>query len=273
MNMNPKHYKEGGRKAIYNNILVEDEGVVQVVTVNRPNVLNALNEETLLELYEAVTLAKKDDSRVLVLTGAGERAFVAGADIKQMRDLSALEGRRMTILGQTVMWELEELEKPVIAAVNGYALGGGCELAMACDIRIASTKAVFGQPEVNLGIIPGFGGTQRLARLVGSGRAKYYCMTGEQIQAQEAFRLGLCEKLVEPERLMEETMRIARLIAEKGPVAVRMVKRAICNGLNADLKTGVAYEAEAYTTAFATQDRVEGMSAFLEKRKPKFQSK
>ena len=257
---------------MFENILLEKKDGIAFLTVNRPKVLNALNTDTLGEISAAIQEIRMDDAvQVAIITGAGERAFVAGADISQMYRLTALDGRGMTLIGQAVMNEIEALEKPVIAAVNGFALGGGCELAMACDIRIASAKAKFGQPEVNLGIIPGYGGTQRLPRLIGKGNAKYYAMTAEQITADEAYRLGLVQKVVEHEKLMDEAVRVAKLIMAKAPVAVRMAKLAIDHGMDADVKTGVSYEAEAYTTCFATQDRIEGMGAFLEKREAHFQ--
>jgi enoyl-CoA hydratase len=179
----------------------------------------------------------------------------------------------MTILGQEVFTRIENLDKPGIAAVNGFALGGGCELAMACDIRVASDKAKFGQPEVNLGIIPGYGGTQRLPRLVGKGAAKYLIFTGEMISAEEAFRIGLADKVVPAEELMDSVIALAKVIMSKAPISIKMAKHAINNGLNVDLKSGIAYEAEAYTTTFSTEDRVEGMSAFLEKRQAEFKNK
>jgi enoyl-CoA hydratase len=250
--------------------LAKEEGLA-IITVNRPQALNALNTETLNELKAAVLAAEQDPAvGALIITGAGPKAFVAGADIAQMRDLSPLEGRTLTMLGQEVFALIENLAKPVIAAVNGFALGGGCELAMACDIRVAATTARFGQPEVNLGIIPGFGGTQRLSRLIGRGRAKYYIFTGQMIAAQEAYELGLADKVVEPDALLDTCREIAKTIIVKAPVAVMMAKRAINHGLDMDLASGVAYEAEAYTTCFATADRVEGMTAFLEKRPAKF---
>jgi len=222
-------------------------------------------------LKTAVLAAQADAAaKVVIITGAGEKAFVAGADISQMRELQVLQGREMTILGQDVFQVIENLSKPVIAAINGFALGGGCELAMSCDIRIVSENAKFGQPEVNLGIIPGFGGTQRLARLIGRGRAKYYIMTGLMMTAAEAFELGLADKVVKPEELLSTCRETAKLIASKAPVAVMMAKKAINHGLDMDLASGVAYEAEAYTTCFASSDRVEGLSAFLEKRKSCF---
>lgn len=256
------------------NVLLELEDGIMTVTINRPQVLNALNTETLKELRTAIQEAgQREEVKAVIITGAGEKSFVAGADIAQMRDLDVLEGRKMTMLGQDVFNEIENLDKPVIAAVNGYALGGGCELAMACDIRIASEKAKFGQPEVNLGIIPGFGGTQRLPRLIGKGRAKYYIFTGQMMTAQEAFNFGLVDMVVAPEELMRKAREIAKTIMAKAPVAVMMAKRAINKGLDMDLDSGIAYETEAYTTAFATRDRIEGMGAFVEKRKAQFQGK
>jgi len=257
----------------YNNVLYRVEDSIAFITLNRPKALNALNTETLGELDAAVSVAGKDENvKVIVITGEG-RAFVAGADISQMRGLTVQEGRDMTILGQEVFTRIENLDKPVIAAVNGFALGGGCELAMACDIRVASDKAKFGQPEVNLGIIPGYGGTQRLPRLVGKGAAKYLIFTGEMISAEEAFRIGLADKVVPAEELMDSVIALAKVIMSKAPIAIKMAKHAINNGLNVDLKSGVAYEAEAYTTTFSTEDRVEGMSAFLEKRQAEFKNK
>ena len=257
----------------YNNVLYRVEDSIAFITLNRPKALNALNTETLGELDAAVSAAGKDENvKVIVITGEG-RAFVAGADISQMRGLTVQEGRDMTILGQEVFTRIENLDKPVIAAVNGFALGGGCELAMACDIRVTSDKAKFGQPEVNLGIIPGYGGTQRLPRLVGKGAAKYLIFTGEMISAEEAFRIGLADKVVPAEELMDSVIALAKVIMSKAPIAIKMAKHAINNGLNVDLKSGVAYEAEAYTTTFSTEDRVEGMSAFLEKRQAEFKNK
>jgi enoyl-CoA hydratase len=257
----------------YNNVLYRVEDSIAFITINRPKALNALNTETLRELDRAVSQAgAADDVKVIIITGEG-RAFVAGADIAQMRDLTVQEGRNMTILGQEVFTRIENLDKPVIAAVNGFALGGGCELAMACDIRVASDKAKFGQPEVNLGIIPGYGGTQRLPRLVGKGTAKYLIFTGEMIPAEEAFRIGLADKVVPAEELMSSVISIAKVIMSKAPISIKMAKHAINNGLNVDLKSGIAYEAEAYTTTFSTEDRIEGMSAFLEKRPAGFKNK
>ena len=256
----------------YQNLLVGLEAGIQIITINRPKVLNALNTATLTELRQAIKVAEENSEvKVVIITGSGDKAFVAGADIAQMKELDILEGRQMTILGQDVFNEIEAMAKPVIAAINGFALGGGCELAMACDIRIASDKAKFGQPEVNLGIIPGYGGTQRLPRLIGKGKAKYYIFTGEMMTGQDAFNFGLADKLVAHEELMEKAKEVAKTIISKGPIAVRMAKAAINNGINMDLTSAIRYETEAYTTSFGSQDRIEGMGAFLEKRKAEFQ--
>lgn len=257
----------------YKYIQYKAEGALAYVTINRPEALNALNYEVIGELMDCFRNIDADQSiGCVILTGSG-RSFVAGADIGTMRDLAVLDGRDFTMFGQQLMDYVENIRQPVIAAVNGFALGGGCELAMSCDIRIASEKAKFGQPEVNLGIIPGFGGTQRLPRLVGKGMAKYLIMTGEHIPAQEALRIGLVQKVVSPDELMGEAERVAKLILSKAPVAIRMSKCAVNVAEDTDMRSGIAYEAEAYTTCFQTADRTEGMSAFLEKRDPAFRGK
>ena len=259
---------------VYENIATDLAEGILTVTISRPKALNALNTSTLKELDHAIGEAEANkEAKVLIITGSGEKAFVAGADIAQMSELSTLAGREMTMLGQKVFSRVEEIAKPVIAAVNGYALGGGNELAMSCDFRIAAENAKFGQPEVNLGIIPGFGGTQRLPRLVGRGMAKYLIMTGEMIDAAEALRIGLVDKVVPQAELMNCVRTIARLMMKKAPVAVRIAKHAINHGLDMDLASGIFYEAEAYTTAFSTSDRVEGMKAFLAKREAVFEDK
>ncbi|MFR7989840.1 MAG: enoyl-CoA hydratase-related protein [Anaerovoracaceae bacterium] len=258
---------------MYENIKYESRDNIAYVTVNRPKAMNALNMDVLNELYDVFTAIEADaDIRAVILTGEG-RAFVAGADIAQMNQLNALEGRQMMIMGHKVMNLIEAIEKPVIAAVNGFALGGGCELSMACDIRIASEKAKFGQPEVGLGIIPGFGGTQRLPRLVGKGMAKYLIMTAEMIPAEEAYRIGLVEKVVPAESLMEEAEKLAKTIASKAPVAVATAKTAINNGFDMDMKSASKFEIETFTAAFGSEDKSEGMSAFLEKRAPEFKNR
>lgn len=249
----------------FENIRYEVEEGIAFITIDRPKALNALNTTTLIELSKAMDILQDDEEvKVAIVTGEG-RSFVAGADISQMKDLNTVDGRDMTILGQKVFDKIENIDKPVIAAVNGFALGGGCELAMSCDIRLAAEKAKFGQPEVNLGIIPGYGGTQRLPRLVGKGMAKYLIYTGEIIDAQEALRTGLVQKMVSSEELMDEAVEVAKTIIAKAPIAIKMAKHSINNGLNIDLNSGIFYETEAYTTTFGTEDRVEGMTAFVEK--------
>lgn len=255
----------------YENILFEAADGVGVLTFNRPKALNALTTNTLEEVKEVVeSIALAREIRVLVLTGAGDKAFVAGADITGFQTLNPLQARHFAELGQEVFFKLEHLPQPVIACVNGFALGGGCEIAMACDFIYASEKARFGQPEVNLGLIPGFGGTQRLARMVGRAKAKELCMTGEAIDAQQARELGLVAKVFPTEQLLDETLKAAKLLAGKAPGVLRSIKQVINRGLDVDLKTGCAIEAEAFGLCFASQDAQEGVSAFLEKRKPNF---
>lgn len=257
----------------YKNILFEVKNGIGYVTMNRPEALNALNTEVLTELADVFgRIDKNDEIFVAIVTGSG-RAFIAGADIAQMSELDEKGGRDMTIQGQRVMDLIESIDKPVIAAVNGFALGGGNELAMACDIRIAADTARFGQPEVNLGIIPGYGGTQRLPRLVGKGMAKKLIYSGEVIDAKEAYRIGLVEEVVAAEELMTAAENLARIIMQKAPIAVKMAKIAINSGLNADLKTAVQLEAEAYTGTFVSEDRTEGMKAFVEKRDAVFKNR
>ncbi|MFZ2447197.1 MAG: enoyl-CoA hydratase-related protein [Syntrophobacteraceae bacterium] len=255
----------------YANILFEVLDGVGVLTLNRPKALNALNPETLEELADAVERSRMDDAvRVLVLTGAGEKAFVAGADITAFTTMNALQARIFAEKGQEVFFRIEQLPKPAIACINGFALGGGCELAMSCDFIYASDKARFGQPEVNLGLIPGFGGTQRLSRLVGRARAKELCMTGEMIDAQQAKELGLVAKIFPADQLIEETMKVARALAAKSAGVLRSIKRVVDCGADIDLRNGCALEAEAFGVCFGSEDMREGVSAFLEKRKPEF---
>jgi enoyl-CoA hydratase len=256
------------------NVTLEKEGSIAVVTINRPKALNALNSETLKDIETVIDeLANDDAIFAVIVTGSGEKAFVAGADITEMKDLNVMEGRKFGILGNRVFRKLENLEKPVIAAVNGFALGGGCELSMACDIRIASTKAKFGQPEVGLGITPGFGGTQRLARIVGTGMAKEMIYTGKIINAEEAFRIGLVNKIVEPDKLMDEARSLANTIAMQAPIAVKLCKSAINRGMQCDIDTAIMYESEAFGECFSTEDQKEGMTAFTEKREKNFKNK
>lgn len=255
----------------HENIVFEVHDRVGVLTFNRPKALNALNWRTLEELHELIEEVRKEEAvRVLVLTGAGDKAFVAGADIAEFQQMNPLQARSFADLGQEAFFKLEQLPKPVIAGVNGFALGGGCELAMSCDFIYASDKAKFGQPEVNLGIMPGFGGTQRLALLVGRARAKELCMTGEMIDAGQAKELGLVAKIFPAEELLEETMRVARQLAEKSPSSLRSIKQVIDRGACVDLNTGCALEAEAFGVLFSGLDAKEGVAAFLEKRKPDF---
>jgi enoyl-CoA hydratase len=256
----------------YQNLLLEQpEPGLFLLTVNRPQALNALNAATLDELAQAVAQVAADaGARVLLVTGAGDRAFVAGADISEMQQLTVDQARAFSEQGMRVMHALEALPVPVIALVQGYALGGGCELALACDWIIASERAVFGQPEVNLGIPPGFGGTQRLARLVGRARALELITTARQVKAEEALAIGLVTEVVPAAELRERGLAVARTIAAKGPVAVQLTKQAVRRGQDLDLADACAYETTAFAQAFATADQQEGMRAFLEKRRPKF---
>jgi len=258
----------------YKNLIYEIENGIGLLTINRPKALNALNAELMQELDNLLDEIAKDESvKVVIVTGSGDKAFVAGADITHMQPMSAVEGRNWGKWGQAVMNKLENLPQTVIAAVNGFALGGGNELAMACDIRIASEKAKFGQPEVTLGIPPGFGGTQRLSRLVGKGRAKELLFTGDMIDAQEAYRIGLVNKVVPHEELMDAAKAMAQKIMSRAPIAVRICKAAVNEGMDMDLDSGIAYEAEVFGLCFATADQKEGMTAFMEKRKPLFTNK
>jgi enoyl-CoA hydratase len=248
---------------------------VATITLNRPEVLNALNGRMLDELTETFAqLAADPDLRAVIVTGAGPKAFAAGADIGELNALSgALAGEAQARRGQALTVAIERLPVPVIAAVNGFALGGGCEIAMACDLRIAAENARFGQPEVNLGILPGYGGTQRLTRLIGEGMAMYLCLSGEMIDAQEALRIGLVQKVVPADALLAEANRIAGLIAAKGPLAITATKRAIVDGAALPLADALALEALRFGQLVATADFLEGSSAFLSKRKAEFQGR
>ena len=244
-------------------------GHIATVTINRPEALNALNSAVLSELDAAIDVLSRDDEvYVVILTGAG-RSFVAGADIAEMRGFTAVEGKRFGVRGGGVFLKLEQMEKPVIAAVNGFALGGGCELAMACDIRLASEKARFGQPEVGLGITPGFGGTQRLPRIVGQSRAMELILTGRTVKADEALAIGLVDAVYPADELMVKATELAEMICANAQIAVRQAKRCIRMGMQADIATGAAFEAEAFGVCCGTQDKAEGMDAFLEKRSEK----
>lgn len=256
----------------YETLTSERDGPVAVVTLNRPKVLNALNGRMVAELRGLLAQLDADtEVRAIVLTGAGERAFAAGADIGELNQLpNATRGVELARHGQALTLEIGRMRTPVIAAVNGFALGGGCELALACDIRIASENAKFGQPEVNLGLMPGYGGTQRTARLVGRGMAMYLCLSGEPIDAREAHRCGLVEKVVAPAELMTEAKRIAGVIASKGPLAVSAAKRAIDEGLDLTTRSALDVESLHFGTLIDTEDFKEGTRAFLEKRPANF---
>ena len=266
-----------GRGAMmeYENLRFEYDGPVAIITVNRPKVLNALDEKTIEELERAVEQIERDDGiRAAIFTGAGEKAFVAGADIAELRAVpTAHEAAEKSSRAHSLFSRIENLPKPVIMAINGFALGGGCELAMAGDIRIAAETAKLGQPEINLGLIPGYGGTQRLPRLVGKGMAKMLILTGDMIDAQEARRIGLVDKVVPADTLMEEARALARKLAEKAPLALRYAKRCIDEGLEVGFSHGCRLEAEAFGIILTTEDEYEGTSAFLEKRKPEFKGR
>ncbi len=250
------------------------EGCLAIITLNRPKALNAINGMMVEELERIVRQIRDDPSvRVVVITGAGDKAFAAGADITEFKAMSPIDAWMFVQRLQRLFLQIERLPKPVIAAVNGYALGGGCELMMACDIVYASDAAKIGQPEINLGIIPGGGGTQRLARLIGKQRAKELVLTGEIIGAQEAWGLGLLNKVVSADQLMVEVRKLAAKLAIKGPLAVRAVKEAIEDGYDMALEHALAYEGKLFALCFATEDKTEGVNAFLEKRPPNFKGK
>lgn len=253
------------------NLILSFQGPVATITVNRPKVLNALNRKTLDEFKSALwDVWQKEDCRVLIITGAGDKAFVAGADIAEMAQMDAREAAAFSESGHTVCSLIERMPKAVIAAINGYALGGGCELAMACDLLVASDNAVFGQPEVKLGVVPGFGGTTRLPRLVGRSVALEMIMTGRNFKANDALLIGLVNKVVERSDLMNEVGKLAQTIAENGPLAVATAKRLVRDGLDVPLDLANKTESLAFGNLFATKDQTEGMSAFIEKRAPGF---
>lgn len=251
------------------NVLYEVKGNVGILTINRPKALNALNSDVLNDLDAALDAVDLDTVRCLILTGAGEKSFVAGADIAEMSTLTKEGGEAFGKKGNDIFRKLETFPIPVIAAVNGFALGGGCEISMSCDIRICSENAVFGQPEVGLGITPGFGGTQRLARLVSPGMAKQLIYTARNITAQEAYRIGLVNAVYPTEELMAAAEKMAAGIAKNAPIAVRNCKKAINDGLQVDMDQAIVIEEKLFGDCFETHDQVEGMSAFLEKRKEK----
>lgn len=258
----------------YENIQFEVRDHIGFITLNRPKSLNALNSALLRELGHLLDeIARNEDIRAVILSGSGEKAFAAGADISEMQPMTAIQGRKFSADGMDSITKLETLPQPTIAAVNGFALGGGCEVALACDIRIASTTAKFGQPEVNLGVTPGFGATQRLPRLVGAGIAKELLLTGDVIGADRAYEIGLVNHVVAPEQLLDKAIEIATKIAGKGQLSVRMTKQGVNEGLNMDVERGLQYETELFALSFSTEDQKEGMQAFLEKRPANFQGK
>lgn len=258
----------------YETITVESEGPLAVITVSRPKALNALNSTVLSELSAAVAeLELSPEVRVVALTGAGDKAFVAGADIAEMKDATPLEGLALSELGGSLAASMETSSKIYVAAVNGFALGGGCELAMACDFIYASPNAKLGQPEVKLGLIPGFGGTQRLTRRVGPGKAMELLVTGDHVSAEEALRIGLVDAVVPAEELLDKVRKIAKRVAGNGPLAVSECKKLVHAGASIDLEAAILLEQRAFGTMFATEDKVEGTTAFIEKRKAEFKGK
>ena len=258
----------------FDNLLIERDGAVAIVTFNRPKVLNALNGQTLTELSAAMAAFKGDDGvRAIVLTGAGEKSFVAGADINELAVLSPVAGKDHARRGQQVFDEIEHLGKPVIAAINGFALGGGCELAMACTIRLAADHARFGQPEINLGLIPGYAGSQRLPRLVGKGVALEVLLTGDMITAQRAYEIGLVNRVVPAAELLAEAKKLAHALAAKAPIAVRYIIDAVNHGLESSFSAGAQLETSLFGTIASSEDMREGTKAFLDKRKAVWQGK
>ncbi len=258
----------------YTNLLVEVSGRIATITFNRPKSLNALNPATIRELKAALEeISVLQDVGVTLLTGAGDKAFIAGADISEMKGFTPLQALDFALMGQEVLSFIERMPQVVVAVVNGFALGGGCEVAMACDLVLAADTARFGQPEVTLGIIPGYGGTQRLPRLVGRNLAKEMVLTGDMITAQRAFEIGLVNRVVPAAKLMEAAREVAGKILSRGPVAVRTAKMAMNRGLDLDLSNACALEASLFSAGFSTSDRLEGITAFLEKRKANFTGK
>ncbi len=258
----------------YKYLLLEKEDGIGLLYINRPEAMNALNTGVLEEIIQAAgEISTDDEIQVLIITGAGDKSFVAGADIKEMHGLTAVKGREFGYTGQAAFRAIEKLEKPVIAAVNGFALGGGCELAMAADIRLASEKAKFGQPEVGLGITPGFGGTQRLPRQVGEGRAMELILTANTINVEEAYRIGLVNHIYPAATLLDEARKMARKIMGNAPLAVKYSKSAINKGLQTDIDTGMAIEADLFGICFSTEDQKAGMGAFLNKEKATFKAR
>jgi enoyl-CoA hydratase/carnithine racemase len=258
----------------FDNLLLERDGAVAIVTINRPRVLNALNTQTLDELRRAVLELKSDDSvRVLILTGAGDRAFVAGADINELAVQTPTSGREHALAGQHVLDLIENMGKPVIAAINGFALGGGCELALACTLRLAADTAKLGQPEIALGLIPGYAGTQRLPRLVGRGKAMEMILTGTPLAADEAYRIGLVNRVVAAAELMTEARALAGQLAKNAPIAMRYIINAVNKGVEMPFAEACQYEATLFGLVASTEDMREGTAAFLAKRKAEFKGK
>ena len=258
----------------YKNIKIEKKEGIATFKINRPQVLNALNKETISEITSAVEELDADKNvKVVILTGEGDKAFIAGADIKQMSGMSPLEAKMFSEHGHNMLMKIENSRLPFIAAINGYALGGGCEVLMACDICIAAKSAKIGQPEINLGVHPGFGGTQRLPRLVGRMKAKELILTGKNIDAEEANRIGLVNMVVDDDKLMEIALKLAGQIAGKSTVQTAFIKSLVNKGTDIDLNTACALEISYFSSSFSTNDQKEGMKAFLEKRKPEFKGK
>lgn len=258
----------------FKNILLQSNNDYATITINRPDKLNALNKETLTEIGNAFEEIENDESiRGVIITGSGDKAFVAGADILEISGLDNISGAQFALEGQEIFNKIEQCSKPVIAAINGFALGGGCELAMACHFRIASDNAKFGQPEVNLGLIPGFGGTQRLPRIIGKGRALELLISGKMIDANEAYRIGLINQVTSKEELLDTATGILNSISQKAPLAVRAIIEAVNSGLDNKLSSALNDEANLFGKVCDTEDKQEGIEAFLEKRKPNFSNK
>jgi len=251
-----------------NYVKYEQKDFIGILTIDREKALNALNSQVLSELEEMIDTISIENTRCLIITGAGEKAFVAGADIAEMSQLTKLEGKEFGEKGNAVFRKIEKLAIPVIAAVNGFALGGGCELSLSCDIRIASENAVFAQPETGLGITPGFGGTQRLARTIGIGKAKELLYTCGKVKAEEALQLGLVNAVYPAEQLMEECLKMAGKIARNAPIAVRAAKKAVNDGMQVNIDEAIAIEADQFGSCFETEDQKNAMAAFCEKRRP-----
>ena len=258
----------------YKNISLTFEGEIGILSINRPKALNALNIETLKEIQIGIQEVKdRSDLKVLILTGAGEKAFIAGADIVEMKEMNSLQASQFSKLGHLTLNMIQDLDRPVIAAVNGFALGGGMEVALACDFIYASENAKFGLPEVTLGVFPGFGGTQKLPRLIGKGKAKELILTGKMISAQEAHQMGIVNRVFPQASLMEEAKKVAAQIAGNGAVGVRLAKMVTDAGYNMDLEKACSLESYAFGISFSTEDQKEGMTAFVEKRKPNFKGR